>query len=117
MIMQLEALRKQKTEMTRRLRELSHTDRFEATLKLLMSVPGIGQTTGLALMSEIVDITRFSNAEQLAAYVGMIPMCHSSGEHEGVGDITIRKHAILRSNIMKRLGSPFARTKQCSSVT
>ena len=67
LIMQLEALRKQKTEMTRRLRELSHTDRFEATLKLLLSVPGIGPTTGLALMSEIVDITRLSNAEQLAA--------------------------------------------------
>ena len=88
-------------EMTRKLRALSHTERFEETLELLMTVPGIGQTTGLALMAEIVDITRFDNAEQLAAYVGMIPMCHSSGEHEGVGDITLRKHAILRSNIIE----------------
>ena len=101
LIMQFEALRNQKAEMTRKLRSLSHTERFEETLKLLMSVPGIGQTTGLALMSEIVDITRFANAEQLSAYVGMIPMCHSSGEHEGVGDITLRKHAILRSNIIE----------------
>lgn len=101
LIMQFEALRKQKAEMTRKLRELSHTERFEETLKLLMSVPGIGQTTGLALISEIVDITRFANAEQLAAYVGMIPMCHSSGDHAGVGDITLRKHAILRSNIIE----------------
>lgn len=101
LIMQFEALRKQKAEMTRKLRELSHTERFEETLKLLMSVPGIGQATGLALISEIVDIARFANAEQLAAYVGMIPMCHSSGDHEGVGDITLRKHAILRSNIIE----------------
>ena len=101
LIMQFEALRKQKAEMTRKLRELSHTERFEETLKLLMSVPGIGQTTGLALISEIVDITRFANVEQLAAYVGMIPMCHSSGDHAGVGDITLRKHAILRSNIIE----------------
>ena len=98
---QFEALRKQKAEMTRKLRALSHTDRFEETLRLLMTVPGIGQTTGLALMAEIVDVTRFDNAEQLAAYVGMIPMCHSSGEHEGVGDITLRKHAILRSNVIE----------------
>lgn len=101
LIMQFEALRKQKAEMARELRELSHTERYEETLRLLMSVPGIGQATGLALISEIVDITRFANAEQLAAYVGMIPMCHSSGDHEGVGDITLRKHAILRANIIE----------------
>jgi len=101
LIMQFNALRMQKAEMTRKLRALSHTERFEETLELLMTVPGIGQTTGLALMAEIVDITRFANAEQLAAYVGMIPMCHSSGDHEGVGDITLRKHAILRSNIIE----------------
>ena len=54
-------------DMTRKLSALSHTERFEETLKLLMTVSGIGQTTGLALMAEIVDVTRFSNAEQLAA--------------------------------------------------
>lgn len=28
-------------------------------------------------------------------------MRHSSGEHEGVGDITLRKHAILRCDIIE----------------
>ena len=50
-----------------------------------MSVPGFGQATGMAFLSEICDITRFRNAEQLAAYIGMIPMCHSSGEKDGTG--------------------------------
>lgn len=43
----------------------------------------------------------------------MIPMCHSNGEHKGVGDITLREYAILRSNIIeatdafaKELGVP-----------
>ena len=75
-----------------------------------MRTPSGRQTLDILIMqfealrkqkAEIVDITRFDNAEQLAAYVGMIPMCHSSGEHEGVGDITLRKHAILRSNIIE----------------
>lgn len=87
--------------MTRRLRSLSHEDRFKEALDLLMTVPGIGQATGLALLAEIVDISRFSSAEQLAAYIGMIPMCHSSGGHDGTGDITLRKHAILRSNVIE----------------
>lgn len=100
-IRQFEDLRRQKLEITRALRTLSHSDRFEETLKLLMTVPGIGQSTGLALLSEIVDIKRFKNSEDLAAYVGMIPMCHSTGEHDGTGDITTRKHAILRANIIE----------------
>ncbi len=53
------------------------------------------------MLAEIVDISRFSSAEQLAAYIGMIPMCHSSGEHDGTGDITLRKHAILRSHVIE----------------
>ena len=100
-IRQFEDLRKQKLEIMRALRTLSHSGRFEETLRLLMTVPGIGQTTGLALLAEIVDITRFKNSEELAAYVGMIPMCHSSGEHDGTGDITVRKHAILRANVIE----------------
>ena len=68
---------------------------------MIMSVPGFGQATGMAFLSEICDITRFRNAEQLAAYIGMIPMCHSSGEKDGTGDITIRKHAVMRCNLIE----------------
>lgn len=100
-IMQLTSLRDLRADIMKRLRELSHTERFKKTLDLLMTVPGIGQASGLALLAEIVDITRFKNSEQLAAYVGMIPMCHSSGEHEGVGDITLRKQPILRHIIIE----------------
>ena len=45
----------------------------------------------MSLLSEIDDIRRFKSADQLAAFIGMIPMCHSSGEREGVGDITVRR--------------------------
>jgi len=101
LLIQYEALRKQKAEMIRKLRQLSRTERFDEMLKLLMTVPGIGQTTGLVLLSEIVDIKRFKKAEELAAYIGMIPMCHSSGEHDGTGDITVRKHAAMRCNLIE----------------
>jgi transposase len=66
-----------------------------------MSVPGIGITIGILFLVEIDDISRFKNAYHLASYIGLIPMCHSSGEKEGVGDITIRKHAALRCNIVE----------------
>ncbi len=97
----LEELRRQKLEMMKALRELAKTERFQEPLRLIMTIPGIGLATGMALLSEICDISRFKNAEQLAAYIGMIPMCHSSGEKDGTGDITIRKHAIMRCNLIE----------------
>ena len=101
LIKQYEALRSQRLEMIRAVRKLSRTEAFEKPLELLMSVPGIGQLTGMALLSEIDDIKRFNGADRLAAYIGMIPMCHSSGEHEGVGDITLRKNGKLRSVLIE----------------
>ena len=50
---------------------------------------------------EIDDVSRFKNADQLASYIGLIPMCHSSREKVGVGDITVRKHAMLRCYLIE----------------
>ena len=55
----------------------------------------------MALLAEIVDIKRFKDAGQLAKYVGLVPMCHDSGDHQGIGDITIRKHSFLRTLIVE----------------
>lgn len=97
----LENLRKEQLDMTRALRALSRTEQYEKPLELIMTIPGIGQQVGMAFLAEIVDIKRFHGAESLAKYVGLVPMCHSTGEKEGVGDITIRKHAFLRALIIE----------------
>ena len=47
-------------------------------------------------MVEIDDITRFANAEHLAAFIGLVPMCHTSSETERIGGITVRRHFMLR---------------------
>lgn len=94
-IRHLEELRRQKLEMTRALRALGRTQTFREPLRLIMTVPGI------VFLSEICDISRFKSAEHLAAYIGMIPMCHSSGEKDGTGDITVRKHAVMRCNLIE----------------
>ena len=97
----LENLRKEKLQMTRALRALSRTEQYEKPLELMMSVPGIGQQVGMALLAEIVDIKRFKDAGHLAKYVGLVPMCHDSGDHQEIGDITIRKHSFLRTLIVE----------------
>lgn len=100
-IEQLVRLRAMLLQETRTIREISRKEPFSETIRLLTSVPGIGITTAILLMIEIDDIGRFAKADHLASFIGMIPMCHSSGEKEGVGDITIRKHAALRCTMIE----------------
>ena len=96
LIAQYEDLRVQRLNMMKELRALSKTERFAEPLRLLMTVPGIGQVSGLTILSEIDDIARFKDASHLASYVGIVPMCYSSGEHDGTGNLTVRRHAQLR---------------------
>lgn len=82
-------------------KDISRSEAFAEPIRLLTSVPGIGITTGITFLLELDDVSRFASAAQLASYVGLIPMCHSSGDKDGVGDITIRKHAMLRCYIIE----------------
>jgi len=45
---------------------------------LLLSIPGIGSTTAVSFLAE-VDVARFQQASQVAAYAGLIPREHTSG--------------------------------------
>lgn len=47
--------------------------------ELLDSIPGIAQTTAALLLSEIVDITQYRSARQVAAYAGLVPRERQSG--------------------------------------
>ena len=47
-------------------------------IELLTSIPAIGITTAVRFVAE-VDVSRFQQAAQVAAYAGLIPREHSSG--------------------------------------
>ena len=51
----------------------------EAIHRQLMSVPGIGPTLAAVIACEVDSIERFSSAEKLCAYAGVVPTTHSSG--------------------------------------
>lgn len=46
---------------------------------LLVSIPGIGQTTAAIILAELGDVTRFDCARQAAAFAGLTPSLHTSG--------------------------------------
>lgn len=48
-------------------------------LKLLKSLPGVGEILGPTIWLEVGDVRRFPNAQHLAGYAGLVPRTHSSG--------------------------------------
>ena len=47
--------------------------------ELLDSIPGIAETTAARLLAEMVDITQYKSARQVAAYAGLVPRERQSG--------------------------------------
>jgi transposase len=46
---------------------------------LLLSIPGIGETTAAKLLAELMDVKLYESARQLAAFAGLAPRLHESG--------------------------------------
>ena len=90
LIRQVEVIRGTLLEATRELRKLSQTNRYKHRYELLTTIPGIGTIVGMSILTEIYDVTRFHNENEFAAYLGLIPTCHSSGEKVAHGEKTFR---------------------------
>lgn len=50
---------------------------------MLTTIPGIGPILAATILSEIGDVSRFSSADKLAAYIGVDPSVNQSGEFVG----------------------------------
>jgi len=46
----------------------------KADKELLLSIPGIGETTAHELLGEMPDVTQFASAQAMAAYAGLAPL-------------------------------------------
>jgi transposase len=88
-------------QITKQIRELAKTDEYEKQQQLLRSIPGIGILTAMIILTEIETINRFATFDQLCGFIGLVPSTNTSGEHEGVGDITPRGHSSLRTAIIE----------------
>ena len=53
--------------------ELRPHARADERVKLLVTIPGIGELLGLTIASEIGDIARFPSARKLVGYSGLTP--------------------------------------------
>jgi transposase len=54
----------------------------------LCTVPGVGPVTATSFAATLDNVTRFADAKQVRAYLGLVPSEHSSGERRQRGGIS-----------------------------
>lgn len=63
----------------------------------IFTIPGIGGTTGAAIIAEIGDIGNFSSSAKLIAFAGLDPKLRESGKYQGKTPISKRGSKYLRN--------------------
>ena len=101
LIREIETLRLNILDITKKIRALSLTETYKINIELLQSVPGIGLITGMSLLTEIDKIERFDTTDKLCSFIGLVPTMRSSGEKEVHGHITYRSNHLLRRMLVE----------------
>lgn len=76
--------------------ELRARAQTDARVIRLRTHPGVGLLTALALVHALEPVTRFDRARRIAAYCGLDPKEHSSGEVQRFGHISKQGNRLLR---------------------
>ena len=93
---------------------ITSTAEVDYDCKLLMTIPGISFFTALVVKSEIGDISRFSTANKLCAYAGLIPSTYQSADKIRFGRITKRGSKWLRKALIDAITSGSRNTNKIS---
>ncbi|KAA6301778.1 MAG: hypothetical protein EZS26_002087 [Candidatus Ordinivivax streblomastigis] len=88
-------------DITRKIRTLSRNNTYAKNMEVLCSIPGIGFHTAISFLTEMGDISRFSNEKEFASFIGIVPTCHSSGEKENTGEMTFRGNKHVRQQLVE----------------
>lgn len=96
-----EFLRKNLLGINKVFRKMKEEGEYSLGLKFLCSVPGVGLITSVTFLSEIENIKRFKNLDELCSFVGLIPTTDSSSDKDKTGNITPRSNKPLRSVIIE----------------
>jgi len=78
-------------------RELEIAGKNDENVRLLTTIPGIGIRSAVQIMSMIIGIDRFQDAEKLCSYFGLVPRVRDSGGKEHHGGMTKSGDPMMRA--------------------
>ena len=98
----LEELWKHMMTLREVLRKLCRKERYRKAFTIARSLPGIGWYTAIRLVLELgEDLARFGSGKKIAAFVGLTPGEHSSGETTWKGRITGMGPGFIRVTLIE----------------
>lgn len=97
----LEVLHKEVLVAGRAVRKMIRSEKYAEPLRRLMTVPGIGINFAVVLLTEIGDFNRFPNERGFACALGLIPMCHDSGDTVSHGEKIFRGNRMIGSMMIE----------------
>lgn len=116
----IEALMKARTDMLAQIRtldaEVRAISRSSATVRHLMTVPGVGVITALGFVATIDDPARFRRSASAGAYLGLTPKIYASGETMRVGRISRRGDDFLRRSLYEAANAVLTRIDRFSAL-
>lgn len=77
-------------------KELIHVARKDRRVKLLKTIPGLGDLLALAVAVEVGDIARFESPKKLVSYAGLCPKVKQSGKSQSIGPLSKKGSTLLR---------------------
>ncbi|MCU7812895.1 MAG: IS110 family transposase [Candidatus Thiodiazotropha sp. (ex Notomyrtea botanica)] len=86
------------------------------TCQRLATIAGVGPIVATALIAAISDIRHFKNGRHLAAWLGLVPRQHSSGERSRLLGISKRGDTYLRTLLIHGARSVISRCDSRSDV-
>lgn len=93
--------RKLLLESTRAIRKMYRQSSFWPLMKLILTIPGIGEINAAIILFELQDIFRFKTFDNLCSYVGLIPDTDDSGDTRRNKGLTHRRNNFLREAIIE----------------
>ena len=92
----LDTLDELETKITRLNQQVNEEVKQRAAAQRLMTHPGVGPVTALAMVLTLGPVERFASGKQVASYFGLIPSEHSSGGRQRLGHISKQGSSFLR---------------------
>ncbi len=95
---------------------LTRQVRHDPVCQRLMQVPGVGPLVASTYVATIDDPRRFANSTQVAAYLGLVPRVHQSGETHYHGRISKEGDKLLRWLLVEAANVLLTRTKRSCAL-
>jgi len=89
LLRQLRSLEQERDRLDQHVVSLAWSPRYANSILEITKLSGVGVLTGLVFLTEMGDLSRFSNRRQIAAYLGLAPSSNESGQtNDRKGHIT-----------------------------